>query len=187
MPIRYVARKLKSFVLYRILGLDDTPHRIALGVAIGIFITWMPLIGFQMVLILFLSTVLRANRLVGVPLAWITNPATLWIYIPNYYVGCAVVGARYDVATLWRGLVRAFGVEGGLSQRFAGLGEALWQVFWPLWWGSMIVAGVLAVAAYLTTYRGVLAYRRHRARQAARAAGTQAPAGAGPATPAAPS
>ena len=77
MPLRFLANKIKRFFIYRVLGLNDTPHRIALGLAIGIFVTWTPTIGFQMVLTVVLSTLFRANKFVGVPFVWISNPLTV--------------------------------------------------------------------------------------------------------------
>ena len=61
MPHRYLYRRLRMalwqterFIKYRVLHVDDTPHRIALGVALGFFVTWTPTIGVQIVLILLL-------------------------------------------------------------------------------------------------------------------------------------
>ena len=36
MPIRFVINRIKRFFIYRVFSLNDTPHRIALGVAAGI-------------------------------------------------------------------------------------------------------------------------------------------------------
>ena len=81
--LRYGWRRAQRFVKYRILHVDDTPHRIALGVAIGMFVAWTPTIGFQMGLTVLLCALFRANKLVGVPLVWISNPLTI---IPVYFV-----------------------------------------------------------------------------------------------------
>ena len=84
MPYRYVWQRLKDFIVHKVLRLDDTPHRIALGVAIGFFVTWTPTIGIQMILVVALATLLKANKLVGVPFVWISNPFTIVpIYGPN--------------------------------------------------------------------------------------------------------
>ncbi len=150
-------RKTWAFLVHRVLHADDTPHRIALGVAIGVFIAWTPTIGFQMALVVALAWLLNANRVVGIPLVWISNPVTLVpIYLPNYYVGRWIVGSRVpppdfagfaNVTGGWLAMVRAW-----------------WTITWhgllPLWLGSLIVATVLGVASYFTTHLGVVAYRR---------------------------
>ncbi|MDR0964996.1 MAG: DUF2062 domain-containing protein [Myxococcales bacterium] len=162
--------RLRHFVVHKILGIDDSPHRIALGVAIGIFITWMPLIGFQMALTLFFATLLRANKVVGVPLVWISNPATLWIYIPNYVLGCWLLGEAPSVERLTGALGQAFGLGAlGLKERGILLFQTLWDTFAPLMLGSVIIGAVLAAISYVATRRGVHAYRRYHHRAAPKA------------------
>jgi len=51
----FVGKRLKRFLVHNVLHVDDTPHRIALGVAIAIFVTWTPTIGFQMLLTIALA------------------------------------------------------------------------------------------------------------------------------------
>ena len=97
MPIlkstKYLLGRIERFLIYRVMSLDDTPHRLALGVAIGIFVTWTPTIGLQMVITFLLSALFRANKFVGVPFVWISNPLTIVpIYGPNYLVGCWLLG-----------------------------------------------------------------------------------------------
>ena len=68
--------KARNILVHRVLGVDDSPHRIALGVAVAFFVAWTPTLGFQMVLAIALATVLRANKAVTVPIVWLTNPVT---------------------------------------------------------------------------------------------------------------
>jgi len=158
-----ISGRLKDFFVNKVLGVHDTPHRIALGVGIGIFITWLPVIGAQMVLIVFFSVLFRANKVVGAPFAWITNPATLWIYIPNYFLGCKVMGSTYDVDVLWDGLTKAFGLNtGSFHERCVGVWNALVAVFWPLFVGSAIVGGILGVITYFIIRRAVIKFRHFR-------------------------
>ena len=51
-PIRKIIRQIEHFIVYRILHADDTPHRLALGIALGVFVAWTPTVGLQMVLVL---------------------------------------------------------------------------------------------------------------------------------------
>ena len=60
-------RRIIFFVVHHILHTDDRPSRIARGVAIGMFIAWLPLIGLQMLLVLGLSFIFRANKVAGLP------------------------------------------------------------------------------------------------------------------------
>jgi len=163
MPLARINRRLRDFFVNRVLGVHDTPHRIALGVAVGIFVTWMPVIGFQMILIVAFSILLRANKVVGVPFAWITNPATLWIYIPNYFLGCWLLGSAYEPGKLMHGLMCAFGPsERDLWGRLDGILETLRAVAVPLFLGSAIVGAVLGAITYFLVRRAVIQYRRFR-------------------------
>jgi uncharacterized protein (DUF2062 family) len=156
MPVRYVLNRLKSFFIYRVLHVDDTPHRIALGVAVGIFITWTPTISLQMVLTVALSALLRANKVVGVPFVWISNPATLApIYLPNYFVGCWILRQpRQNLEPLFQAWDR------GLWDGLVAMWQTGWQGFWPLWTGSIVVGGALGVLSYFATRFAVVRYRR---------------------------
>jgi len=161
MPHRYIVRKLKAFFIYRVLHVDDTPHRIALGVGIGIFITWTPTVGFQMLIVLALSWLLGANKLVGVPFVWISNPATLVpIFYPNYLLGKYVLGS--DCPDPDFGKAMAF--SGTWLETVQNWWNATWQVFWPLWVGSIIIGGALGLISYAVIYYAVVKYRKLRRR-----------------------
>jgi len=161
MPVRYALKRLKDFFIYRVLHVDDTPHRIALGVAIGIFVTWTPTITLQMVLTVALSALLRANKAVGVPFVWISNPFTLVpIYYPNYLVGAWLL----RTPNAWDSVVAALSVE-GVWNKIKALPAAGWDVFWPMWVGSIIVGLVLGTLSYFATRYAVVKYRAHRHRK----------------------
>jgi uncharacterized protein (DUF2062 family) len=157
MPHRYIARKLKAFFVYRVLHVDDTPHRIALGVAIGMFITWTPTIGFQMLLVLSLAWLLGANKLVGVPFVWISNPATfVLIFLPNYYLGRWVLGSNSEAPDFGKAMT----FSGTWLEKVQNWWATTWQVFWPLWLGSIIVGLTLGIISYAVIYYAVLEYRK---------------------------
>lgn len=169
MPIRFVARRIERFFIYRVLHVDDTPHRIALGVAIGIFVTWTPTIGLQMVLTIALATLLRANKFVGVPFVWISNPATLWLYYPNYKVGRWMLPGDYPEPDFLKAIV----LTGGWPERIRTFWETTSEILAPLWIGSIVVALVLGAITYVViryavvNYRNRLELRRLRRRRAA--------------------
>jgi len=181
MPIKYLARKIERFFIYRVLSLDDTPHRIALGVAVGIFVTWTPTIGAQMALTVALCLLLRANKFVGVPFVWISNPLTIWLYWPNYKLGQWLLGGEYQRG--FQALVDAMGGSGGWFQKVRDFYTGAWHILAPLWLGSVIVGLVLGAISYLAIYLAVINFRRQRqrfleavqARRAARAKRKRSP------------
>ncbi|MBT3202527.1 MAG: DUF2062 domain-containing protein [Phycisphaerales bacterium] len=161
MPHRYIAKKIKAFFIYRVLHIDDTPHRIALGVGIGMFITWTPTVGFQMLLVLALAWLLGANKLVGVPFVWISNPVTIApIFYPNYLLGKYVLGSNCEDPNF----TEAITLSGTWLEKVQNWWEVTWRVFWPLWVGSIIIGLVLGVISYGLIYYSVIEYRKIRHR-----------------------
>jgi uncharacterized protein len=70
--------------LEALLGIDDTPRRVALAFAIGLYIAFFPLVGIHTLLALavgFLFRLSRAALLIG---AYVNNP---WTIVPLYTAG----------------------------------------------------------------------------------------------------
>ena len=165
--IRKYMQVAKDFCVYKILHADDPPHTLALGIAIGMFVTFTPLIGFQMVLSFALAWLLKANKAVGVPIVWISNPLTIIpIYYPCYVIGCKLLGTPVvsdewtligdewnalaaDPATRWRDKVSFWW-------------DNLMDFVGPLWLGCMVVATVTGVLSY---YISLFAIRQYRLRR----------------------
>ena len=160
---RRLYRRISSFVVHRILRTDDSPSRIARGVAIGVFMAWLPLMGLQMLLVLAVSLILRANKVVGLPIVWLSNPFTAGIiYYPGYLLGSMIL--RYPP-------VQRTNLEDRLAQinalpwldrigQYAGV--FFEEIMYPTFVGSAIIGLLLAVAAYFLT---VWAIRRHRSKR----------------------
>jgi len=71
-----------------IVRLRRSPRSIAGGFALGTLVAFTPTIGIQIVVVVFLATVLNLNRPAAVVMTWITNVATMApIYTFNYWVG----------------------------------------------------------------------------------------------------
>ncbi len=164
-------RRLRRLLVERILGLRDTPHRIAWGVLLGFLVAWTPTIGFQIAIYVALATLLRANKVAGIPILFISNPATA---VPLYY-GCWRVGAwlmhlgvpAEEAEAARIALERK--VELLLSANGPGLLDAafwsrLWEVAVALggevWVGSLLLGLVTGVPGYALAYWGVREYRR---------------------------
>lgn len=152
-------RSIWDFILYKLLRADDPPHKLALGMAIGIFWTFTPTIGLQTILVLFSAWLLRANKAVGLPVVWISNFATM---IPIFYI-CYEIGrlATWETpvpASWWMELANPDVAEGFFSVMQFYWGK-LYSILVPLWIGSLIVATVTGTMAYVITYYGIIFYR----------------------------
>jgi hypothetical protein len=72
-----------------LLHLDDPPWRVALALAVGVFISFTPFLGFQTLLALLVATVARLNAAVVVTGTWLNLP---W-FMPFVYAGALKLGA----------------------------------------------------------------------------------------------
>ncbi|MBW8035386.1 MAG: DUF2062 domain-containing protein, partial [Planctomycetes bacterium] len=59
-------RPLIHFITHKILHVDDSPNRIALGAAIGLFIAWTPAVGLHTLIVLAITSLTKANKFVAV-------------------------------------------------------------------------------------------------------------------------
>ena len=162
---RYARRnwaRLRRFVVHNLLHADDPPHKLALGFAIGMFVTLTPTMGVQMLLVVFLAWLLRANKTVGVPLVWITNPATtIPIYYSLYVVGQRLLGTEHVGWEWWAELAKRPPVEGRWeTTRFYW--EKMLEVAAPLWVGCLVGGLICAALSYVVVYYCVVAYRLRR-------------------------
>jgi uncharacterized protein (DUF2062 family) len=125
-----------------LLHLDDAPWRIALALAIGVFISCTPTFGFQTLLALLVATVVRLNRAAMVTGVWINLP---WV-TPFVYAGALKLGSV-------------------ILPDQTGMGG-----FWlMLLVGTSIIGAAAAIVTYCVSYGALIWRRRHRARLAASA------------------
>ncbi len=156
--------------LRRVVRLRASPHAIALGVAIGVFVGVTPTVGLQMLIAVFVATLLGASRLAAVVPVWITNPVTIVpMYSFNYWVGRLLVGGP----TVDQFRVKAQHIAGLYAT--GALTDATWALFnlgtqtlLPLWLGCVLVGIVAGAVAYPVTRRAVVAFRAHVAHKKAR-------------------
>jgi uncharacterized protein (DUF2062 family) len=173
-PYRWLRLHL-WMALRTLLRLRGTPHAIALGVSIGVFVALTPTVGLQMIIAVFLATVAGGNRLAAAAGPWITNPVTIVpIYTFNYWVGWLLVPAAPGVEDFRQELGRMLRQyeEGGVFAAAGSLFELGFEVLLPLWLGCLLVGLAAAAPAYPLVRRLVVVFRhgleRKRAARQAR-------------------
>jgi uncharacterized protein (DUF2062 family) len=72
-----------------VVSLEESPWRMALALAVGVFISFTPFWGFQTVLALVVATVSRLNRALTVAGTWLNLP---W-FAPFVYAGAVKIGS----------------------------------------------------------------------------------------------
>ena len=84
----------------RVKKLEGDPHFVAMGLAIGVFISITPTIPFHTVLAVSLAILLRGSKVAAALGVWFSNPVTAPIfYWGSYKLGMYILGNRapFDV------------------------------------------------------------------------------------------
>ena len=151
-------RRARRFCIHNILRADDPPKRLALGVAVGIFIAFLPLIGVKTILAVGLAWLVGGNKAVGVPLVWISNPLTfVTMYYPGYWLGCKLM--HVPVSGKWIETLRG---HSSWIAKIEELASSMMDVATPLFLGTFLVASVLAIASYYSSIAMISSYRMRR-------------------------
>ncbi len=166
-----MSRLFENKYVQRILHINDTPEAIALGAAVGMFLGMTPTVGIQMVLMVIVGTVIRANRIAGVAMVYISNPFTvLPIYWLDYLVGSTLLDSRSLTYDGFRETCKVFMSEwsiAGLWPATLGFMSAQTDIAVALVVGGVVLGAVFAIPVYPLTLQLVLAYRRHKAKKSA--------------------
>jgi uncharacterized protein (DUF2062 family) len=128
--------------------LPDTPERVALAFAIGVFFGFSPFLGLQTLLGISLAFFFRLSRVAVVLGTWVNLP---WI-VPLYYAGVTELGARL----LGQPPPSRLAEDVGLAVRQASLSVSgiervllvLRPMLWPFLTGSFLGGLLLGGIAY---------------------------------------
>jgi uncharacterized protein (DUF2062 family) len=125
-----------------ILGVKDTPHRISIAFALGIFIGMSPLFGIHTLLGLLVAYLFRLNKLTTIVGVYITNP---WTIIPIYtfstWVGAKCLGVDKLLPDIDWGNIT-----------FSALMKDLGPLLMPFLLGTVIIGAFSSVISYIIIY-----------------------------------
>jgi len=145
-------------MLVRLRQLEGNPHHLALGMAVGIFVSIMPIIPFQTLVAIGLAFIVRGSKSAAFLGTWLSNPLTIpLVYYVNYKLGCILLGYQATLKSI------AF-------DSFSELMELGVEVASAMMVGGAVIGAVLGMAAYFLTLRGFIVIRR-QSRQKRNAAG----------------
>ena len=132
-----------------ILKVKDTPHRIAMAFALGVFMGISPLLGLHTIGAFFFAWLLRLNRLVAIIGVYITNPWTIVLI----YTFCIWVGARLT------GLEKIIPAVNWNDVSFMVFMGELKHLIIPFLVGSIVVGSISAIISYFIIHWAVVKYR----------------------------
>lgn len=125
-----------------ILSVKDTPHRISIAFALGIFIGMSPLFGIHTLLGLAVAYVFRLNKLVTIVGVYVTNP---WTIIPIYtfstWVGAKCLGINKILPDIdWRHIT------------FSALLNDFSPLLMPFIVGTVLIGVLSSIVSYMIVF-----------------------------------
>jgi uncharacterized protein (DUF2062 family) len=133
-----------------IFHLNDSPNRLALAFAVGVFIAFSPTIGLHTISCFIIAWMFRLNKIVVLSAAFINNP---WTIVPLYgfclWLGIKITGAMIatpDIA--WQSLT------------FTSTYHILRPYLWSFVAGTIAAGAVAAIISYSFIYWAVVRHRR---------------------------
>lgn len=166
-----------SYVLHRMRRLPDQPHRIARGVAAGVFISFTPLFGFHFLGAIAIAWALRGNILAALLGTFFGNPLTTPIIaVSSVALGRWMMGIEGAIAPqrIFGDFSRALGdlwhnagaIFSDAVTRWDGLIAFFHDIFLPYLIGGLGPGIAFAVASHYLTLPLFHAYQKRRARVA---------------------
>lgn len=161
-PTRSFTRSARYF-FKRILRINASPYAIAMGVAIGAFVSFTPLLGLHFFIAFALAYLLRANYFSAIVGTVVGNPITFpFIWASTYRVGRVMLNDPVQR----NAEPQLDGPSAYTVEAITGFLERTWPVIKPMLVGGIPLGLTAAVACFFLTYGTVVGYQKARAAKA---------------------
>ncbi len=146
--------KFSKTLYKKLVKINDTPHKIALGFGLGAFLGFMP--GVGPIAALLLAFLLKFNRAAALLGCVLTNTwLSLVIFLISVKIGAAVTGLDWHlVKDEWSNLWQNFHWQ-GISQLSS------FEIIGPVMIGYLSISIVAGILAYFVAF-AVARMRKHR-------------------------
>jgi len=167
-------RRAVEYFGHRLRRLPDTPHKIALGFACGVFVSFSPFFGFHFVYAGMVAMMVRGNVLASLLGTFVGNPVTFpFIATLSLGLGRRMLGLSVHDNTahslsdsfggalsgLWQSILALFGLAPPALWKL----EIFWrEVFLPYYLGGLLPGLISAVAFYALSRPVIAAYQKRR-------------------------
>ncbi len=129
------------------------PRKIALGFAVGTFISFTPLLSIHTLLAVAVAVFFRLNKVSSIAGAWVNNPYTMpFIYFASYKLGAKILGSHHSPPSFAQFTPQNFGI---FVKAYGG----------PLFLGTAILGLLAAIIAYHLMYYGVVSFRKRKGKK----------------------
>ena len=164
------------YVMHRMRRLPDEPHRVARGVFAGVFVSFPPIIGFQLIGAGLMAWAIRGNIIAALLATFLSNPITTpFIAVGSLGLGHWMMGIESSMSVeaifaafmnagseLWHNFTAMFTRD---VAHWENLRMFFWTVYAPYFVGSILPGiGVGMIFYYLTIplIKGYQKLRRNR-------------------------
>jgi uncharacterized protein (DUF2062 family) len=162
-------RRAIDYFMYRVKRLPDTPHKISMGLAIGVFSSFTPFFGLHFLVAGLLGYLLKGNIIAAIFGTFFGNPIT-WPFIASFSVnlGQIILGQK---VTSFEAFFENFVVAAEASwqgmKTIFGYGESDWELvysfikelFLPYFIGGFVLGLATAVVSYFVLRPIIYAYK----------------------------
>lgn len=136
--------------LAAIFSVKDSPKKIAISFAIGVFIGMSPILGLHTVLGIAAAWIFRLNKFVTIIGVYVTNP---WTIVPIYtfatWFGAKLLGAKKIIPSIdWNNI------------SFNYLLNETGHLLLPFVFGTTLLGLLSAIAGYIIIYQAVMRSRQ---------------------------
>ncbi len=140
-----------------------TPHSLALGAAIGVFVGITPTIPLHTITVLLLTLAFRSSFLAGlITSLLVCNPLT---YVPQYYLALKIGNLVTPYELNWARIKEVLDVvlsDASFQDRLKPILSLGYETVFVMLAGGFLLALPLALASYYLIYNLIVTYRRKR-------------------------
>lgn len=140
---RKLRRKLRYY-MRQMIHLQGSPHKIALGAAVGVFLSFLPTFGVGALLAILLATIFRLNKIAALLGSMINLPFFApFTWTASYLLGAFILGED------WKSFLINFQVQ-----------DIPHKALFPYWLGNLILSLSLGGISYLVVLQITQSHRR---------------------------
>ena len=162
-------RRALDYFIHRVKRIPDTPHKIAVGIATGVFCSFTPFFGLHFFLAAFVAYIFKGNIVAALFGTFFGNPVT-WPFIASFSVKLGQIILGYPVTnfeTFLDHFVEASDATIQGVKSLFGYGESDWallygffrELFLPYFIGGFVLGLIAALFTYFVFRPIIYAYK----------------------------
>lgn len=146
-----------------IFQINETPHRIALAFAMGVFIGISPLLGLHYIGAVLLAMMFRLSKLVAIIGVSVNNP---WTIVPlstfSVWIGAKMLGIKQVLPEVDWGSISLSSIAMKFTNldKLSNLIKELWPLLSAFFVGSFLICTITAIASYFVIRQLAKRYRK---------------------------